>query len=244
MRINQARLGDRLAGSKLVFFDCDGVLLDSNGVKLAAVEHALAAYPSALRERCKVSFKLNFGRSRRWHFEAFESLAGTAAEADFVSTSIARYEHYLQQHYSAAPPVAGAARLLQQLADCAVKCVVISGGNEKEINLALAANGMDHYLARIIGSPVAKAAAIRTLLEQYDCTPGETVFLGDAIADAEAAIVCNVPFLFVSGHALVKRDALSQCWPVGHWAGEVENLQPDAPITRFNLVAQTIQEDS
>lgn len=238
------KLGELLADCKLVFFDCDGVLLDSNGVKLAAVDHALAAYPALLRERCKDSFRLNFGRPRRWHFEAFQRLIGVAQEEDFVATSIARYEQYLQAHYRYSPAVAGAPHLLARLTARGVICTVVSGGVEAEINAALAECGMDRLLARVVGSPVTKIAAINALLEQYDCSAAQAVFLGDASADAEAAIACKVPFIFVSGHALIARSTLSASWPEGHWGGEVPNLLADNAVSRFCVSSQTIKEES
>lgn len=239
------KLGDVMAGKKLVFFDCDGVLLDSNGVKLAAVDHALAHYPQALRDRCKESFRLNFGRARHWHFEAFERLIAPRGPAarDFVAASIARYEDYLRSHYRCSAVVAGAPQLLALLQEQGVTCFVVSGGKEEEITEALSVSGIDRYMARIIGSPTAKIAAINALLEQHDCAAAQAVFLGDAIADAEAAIACKVPFIFVSGHALVDRSTLSARWPAGHWAVEVLDLRPDNPVVHFGAACQTVKED-
>ena len=243
--MTMVRLGDVMAGRKLVFFDCDGVLLDSNGVKLAAVDHALAPYPQTLRDRCKDSFKLNFGRPRHWHFEAFERLiAPTGPDADdFVATSIARYEHYLRAHYRASRVVAGASQLLALLQARGVICMVVSGGKEQEITEALGISGIDRYMTRIIGSPTAKTSAINALLEQFDCAASEALFLGDAIADAEAAIVCKVPFIFVSGHALVDRVALSAHWPANYAAIEVPDLRPDNPVIHFGTACRSIKEE-
>lgn len=239
------KLGDMVAGRKLVFFDCDGVLLDSNGVKLAAVDHALAQYSPTLRERCKDSFRLNFGRPRHWHFEAFERViapGGPAAE-DFVATSVGRYENYLRTHYRTSPLVAGAKELLALLAEQGVICMVVSGGKEDEITEALGVNGIDRYMTRIIGSPMAKTAAISALLVQHDCAASQALFFGDAIADAEAAIACEVPFIFVSGHALVDRSALSANWPVGYGAVEVPDLTPGNSVVHFSAAPQNVKEE-
>ncbi|WP_166220635.1 HAD family hydrolase [Pseudomonas atagonensis] len=239
------KLGDVMAGKKLVFFDCDGVLLDSNSVKLAAVDHALAHYPQALRDHCKESFRLNFGRPRHWHFEAFEQLIAPCGPdaRDFVVNSIARYEHYLRRHYCASPVVNGAPQLLALLQAQGLLCFVVSGGKEEEITEALGINGIDRYMARIIGSPTAKVAAINALLQQHDCAPAQAVFLGDAVADAEAAIACKVPFIFVSGHALVDRSTLSAKWPANYCAVEVPDLLPDNPVVHFGTACQIVKED-
>ncbi|CRM06941.1 MULTISPECIES: HAD family hydrolase [Pseudomonas] len=243
--MTRVTLGDRLVGKQLVFFDCDGVLLDSNGVKLAAVDYALAHYSQKLRDRCKESFRLNFGRPRLWHFEVFQQLiAPVGPDAEhFLATCISRYEDYLRTHYSAAPLVAGAQQLLAQLAEGNVVCAVVSGGKEEEIIQALRVSGIDRYMVRVIGSPTSKTAAIRALLDQYGCDASQALFLGDAIADAEAAITCKVPFIFVSGHALVGRSALSANWPADYRAGEVPDLQPDNPVSQFSARCSRVKED-
>ena len=53
-------------------FDCDGVLLDSNEIKIAALAESLAINghePSFIDWACR-EFRSNFGRTRPDHFRA------------------------------------------------------------------------------------------------------------------------------------------------------------------------------
>lgn len=232
-------LKDYVAGKKLVFFDCDGVLLDSNRIKLAAVDHALNQLEEEVRGQCLASFKMNFGRPRQWHFEAFYRLAGPTSMAadDFVRHSIQRYEAYLHDNYLLSPVVAGAAQLLAGLVAQGTVCMVISGGKENEIRAVLHQTGMTRYFAQIVGSPVAKTQAMQAFLAQYQCQPASALFFGDAVADAEAAIACQVPFLFVSQHALVQSAVIREQWPAQLWGGEITNLMPENFIAPFSRVS-------
>ncbi|MBE8597079.1 HAD family hydrolase [Xenorhabdus sp. BG5] len=222
-------------GKKLVFFDCDGVLIDSNNIKLAAVSDALYDLPQSVLMCCLQNFKMNFGRSRIWHFEAFYRIANPSGvtEHHFIHDRIQRYEKYLKEHYILSLAVNGAKPLLEKLTSAGITCLVISGGKETEIKTILNQVGLSHYFKQIVGSPVVKEQAISTFLTQYQCTPEQTVFFGDAQADAQAAMTGQVPFLFVRQHALVESSVIHAHWPTYLWGGEITDLTPEQTVRLF-----------
>ncbi|MFD0655240.1 HAD family hydrolase [Streptomyces malaysiensis] len=88
------RLDRTLAAHRLVVFDLDGVLVDSNELKVECVREALAEFGPELVDPCVHEFRRTFGRSRREHFLAFhqDHLGGEQATGrdSRRSTSVAR----------------------------------------------------------------------------------------------------------------------------------------------------------
>ncbi|MDC9580368.1 HAD family hydrolase [Xenorhabdus sp. PR6a] len=144
-----------------------------------------------------------------------------------------RYENYLKEHYILSLSVNGAKALLEKLTAAGIMCFVISGGKEIEIKTILNRVGLCHYFKQIVGSPVVKSQAIRSFLTQYQCVPEQTVFFGDTHADAQAAILCQVPFLFVREHSLVESSVIHASWPTDLWGGEIADLTPEQTVTLF-----------
>lgn len=62
-----------LSEYEVYIFDCDGVILDSNHLKIEAMKNALEAHFSAqdLTEACVDYFRHNFGKSRFHHVAHF-----------------------------------------------------------------------------------------------------------------------------------------------------------------------------
>ena len=61
------------ASSDVHIFDCDGVILDSNRLKLEALRSALetVSCPPAFVDWAIKEFRVNFGRTRVEHFDVF-----------------------------------------------------------------------------------------------------------------------------------------------------------------------------
>ena len=61
---------------RIHLFDCDGVLLDSNNLKVEALADALFTVGASKEfiDLAIKTFRQNFGKSRLKHFKAFESI--------------------------------------------------------------------------------------------------------------------------------------------------------------------------
>lgn len=230
-------LAERVRRARIAFFDCDGVLLDSNRIKSEAVASALQDFPAEGVAACVQAFERAFGRGRREHFEVFYTILAalpdiTITDRDaFVAEHIARYAGHLARTYPQAPAAPGAGALLAFLDDAGIPAHVVTGGVAVEAEQALVNAGLRSGLGEIHGTPTPKASAMGDILGRNGLAPHEAIMFGDARADRDAALATGCPFIFVSGLALVDSTVLL----AGDDAARpecmtVENLHPHSMI--------------
>lgn len=233
-------LAERVRRARLAFFDCDGVLLDSNRIKTEAVAHTLRDFPREGVATCLQAFERAFGRGRREHFEVFHAIldglpGAVVGDRDaFVGERTARYAGRLAHTYPQARAAPGADALLTLLRDAGIPAHVVTGGVASEAEQALVNAGLRSRLGEIHGTPVPKAAAMGGMLARYGLAPESAIMFGDARADHDAAVAAGCPFVFVSGLALVDVAALMDGEDVEKpECMMIDNLLPHSMISRI-----------
>ena len=89
---------------------------------------------------------------------------------------------------------AGVAELVRALRGDGVRQGVISSNNEQNIRTCLRANGVEDCFEFVVGYSrlFGKQQAIRRILKQRKCPPGELLYVGDEVRDIEAARAAGV----------------------------------------------------
>jgi HAD superfamily hydrolase (TIGR01549 family) len=201
----------------LIVFDCDGVLLDSNSMKIDAMQSALRLsnkFSSSQMSACVDYFKYNFGKSRYHHVAHFVSLLQLPNEAaeELEKAVIDSFSEQVEELYLKAPLAVGVLELLSSLRD--KKLFVASGSEQEQLRRVLKKRGISIHFDDILGSPTSKAKNIATILENNEHS--QAVMVGDALADYEAATMNNIKFVFYSPLSNVKDEMLQ--------AAEIENF--------------------
>ncbi len=180
-------------------FDCDGVLLDSNPVKIEAFRVALSGRDPAVVEAFIAEHRRTGGISR---FEKlarfFRELAPVDAPEQATAEAVARFGEAARVGLSSCAEVPGARALIQAFAARGVAVHVVSGGAQDEVREVLEARGLDEWITGIHGSPTPKHVHLERLRESGDLLPGG-VFFGDARLDMELAEAFGMSFVFVAG---------------------------------------------
>ena len=179
----------------IFIFDCDGVLIDSNNLKLEAAERILSDYPKEVVNAFIGHFRKSFGRSRYDLFREFiEDFLEKPLEQDLYDGLIAAYGEKCTELYLKSPVIEGVGAFLLKHKD--KHLYVASGGVESELKSVLSSRGMDQYFNEIHGSPPSKKENVAAIVSKY---PGaRTLMLGDAHTDFEAAQASGIDFLFCS----------------------------------------------
>lgn len=235
---SSTRLEDRLAAARLVMFDCDGVLLQSNRVKIDAIVDVFADLPEPLRRTCIDAFKCNFGQARDQHFQRFADLLNVSIEARaaFLQERSDRYRDLVALRYTSVPAVPGARALCEGLQAASKAICVITGGVATEAEAALTANGFGPLAQAVHGAPVAKTAHIMAQLADHALSPDQAVYLGDAPSDLDACIETGVPFIYVRDHAIGDMSAIAERGvAAGIPAAWVPDLQATRKLTPFSV---------
>ncbi|MFF9028690.1 HAD family hydrolase [Streptomyces iakyrus] len=230
------RLLDWLSGHDTVVFDLDGVLVDSNEVKVACMRSALSDFGDALVEDFLREFRRTFGRSRREHFAAFHrDRLGGSDEGPGFEEFLARYSgHYAEliaERYRQAPLCAGAAELVRALQGRGTPLHVATGTLTAEAENVLATAGLASAFTSVRGGERAKAQRLGEILRETEATAAarRTVLVGDSRQDLLAAAQAGTAFLFVERYAFFP-FAQVLTGPEAHGSYRVWDLAPDTAV--------------
>lgn len=200
------RLEQALATHRLVVFDLDGVLVDSNELKVECMREALAQFGPQLVDPYIHEFRRTFGRSRREHFLAFhrDHLGAAQATGEKFETFYQRfaggYAELLAERYPKAPLCPDADVLVRGLCERGLPLYVATGTLTAEAERVLDGHGLAGEFRAVLGGEEPKARRLSTALAAVGAAPGEAVLLGDSRQDLLAARAVGMGFVLVTGH--------------------------------------------
>lgn len=192
-------------------FDCDGVILDSNQLKIDAMEVALLNIISDSEKvtLCVDYFRHNFGRSRFHHVDVFIEKYLLLDEADIEKTKhsiLSAYSSQCKTLYLSANITPGFIELIEKLQGTKY---VASGSEQEELREVFHARGLDKYFTGIYGSPTKKTELVSNILQIADTN--NAIMLGDAISDFEAAEENEIDFIGYLPFSNVKEAMIERC---------------------------------
>lgn len=197
-----------------VVFDCDGVLLDSNHMKIAAFVRTLedAGVAEPTRQAFSQFQRHNFGTSRHKLFtELLTGRFGPCPEGLDLAFLLDRFGAQCVQGYLESAITPGTLELLASLGD--QPAFVASGSEQGELRQVFDQRGLSGYFRGVYGSPTPKSqllASIRSSLSQSGQQhPPRLVMVGDARADFEAARSNQADFIFVAAYSTVRDTMLA-----------------------------------
>ena len=180
---------------KNIFWDFDGVILDSMKIKADGFVELFKEY-----DKDKVSLlekyhyqnggvsrfeKIRYFYNEIIHKEISEEEIGSLAKefAKIIEKKIYQKNNLIQdsvdfikQHYQK------------------FNYHIVSGAEHKELNELCEYFNLSKYFKTINGSPTSKEILVMNILEKYDYKKDETILIGDAMTDYNAAINNDIKF--------------------------------------------------
>jgi HAD superfamily hydrolase (TIGR01549 family) len=211
-----------------VFFDFDGVILDTVDVKTDAFASMFHKYGPEV-EQAVVDYHLAHGGVSR--FEKFKYYYSELLKKPIVDEELnqlgRQFNKLVLEKVLAAPFIPGALETLKELQEKGVPSFVVSGTPDDEIKFIVQRRKLSDYFIEVHGSPRTKSEIVGELLQRYGYAAEGCLFIGDAMTDYEAAQKMGVHFLgiisedsdspFPPGTTLdlqVKLDYTSKVWGV------------------------------
>ena len=178
-----------------VFFDFDGVLVESNEVKIDAFRRLYEPYGEDVVERVIAEHVRHEGVSRVVKLERFHrEFLGITLDDDSLAELAQVYSGMVEDVVVACDAVPGAAEALDAWSGhCPL--YVVSGTPQDELRRIAQRRGLDGYFASVFGSPRVKPDIVGDELRRIGVTADRVLFVGDSLTDYDCAVAVGTRFL-------------------------------------------------
>lgn len=194
---------------KLVIFDCDGVLVDSEAVANRFLARLLGDAGYAISyEGCRRRF---VGRTIELVQEMVERESGLSLGADWPAKVRAGTEEAFQAGIDAVP---GAETAIRALRDAGIPFCVASSGRFSKMRTSLAKAGLLHLVGHVLFSAeqVARGKPAPDLFlfaaRTMGAAPGDAVVIEDSMPGVHAGIAAGMRVLGYVGDPLTDADGM------------------------------------
>ena len=192
---------------KIIFWDFDGVILDSNEIRTSGFREVLKKYPKDKVEQLIVYHRANGGLSRYVKFRYFfeNILHETKNESEIYELAKIFSEKVVIKLKNADLLIKTTYNFIKNNYNN-YKMFIVSGSDGVELRSICNFLNIDKYFIKIEGSPTDKTILVRDILKQYNFNLTECILVGDSINDFVAANENGIHFMGIGETDLVKKS--------------------------------------
>ena len=177
-----------------LFFDVDGVLIDSMHVKGEAFAQL---FNVKYRSSILALHHAHGGMHRREKIRMiFEQVLCRNPQRGEIDELVHKYSEVVLDKVLACPEVPGAREALSVLSRTS-PLHAISATPKVELQEILRQRDLLHFFQSVHGHPSTKVSVIGQLIERHNYVPESCFLIGDSLSDFAAARTWDVPFIFV-----------------------------------------------
>ncbi len=194
-----------LKNKKNIFWDFDGVLMDSMPVRNKGFELVLKDFPNEQVQKLMDYHLKNGGLSRYVKFRYFfEEIRRESISEDEVAVWASRFSEVMKKELLNKKLLIDDTCNFVKANKNHFEMHIVSGSDQKELRFLCEKLGLDSFFISINGSPTPKKKLVENLLNEFNYKTEETVLIGDSINDYEAARENNLEFLGYNNPSLKK----------------------------------------
>jgi HAD superfamily hydrolase (TIGR01549 family) len=199
-----------------VFFDFDGVIVDSASIKTKAFAAMFRPFGDAV-EKAVVAYHLEHqGISRFDKFRYFyEHILQKPLDDQKLAELGNDFSKLVLQAVINAPYMPGAMETLIELKSMNIPAYIVSGTPEEEIRYVVKKKDLTLFFLDVLGSPKKKDEIIHEILRAEDYLPSKCLFIGYALTDYSAAHKEGIEFLGIV------MDGMDSPFPHGTWVSQI-----------------------
>lgn len=180
---------------KNLIFDFDGVLADSNTIRINGFRTLFRDFPADQVETLAAYASVNGGMSRyekiKYFFQVIRGSAVSQAEVDRYA---GQYSQIVKDDVIKAAAITGSVDFLKEFAGRYVYAIV-SGSDQTELREVCRQRGIHGFFKEILGSPVSKEINLENLIGAFGWQAEECLLVGDSINDYKAARQAGIRFI-------------------------------------------------
>jgi len=199
----------KATSTKILFFDFDGVILDSLPIRDFGFREIFKAFPKKAVDCLLKYHQENGGISRFFKIRYFfEKILNTPVSEDEIQNYASRFSKIMKKK------LCDRSLLIQDSLQFIKKnhqkypCHVISGSENNELNFLCQQLDINTYFRSIHGSPTPKIELVGHVLAQNHYNHNDVFYIGDSTNDYDAAIHNHIQFIGYNNLSLEKLDTL------------------------------------
>lgn len=188
-----------------IFWDFDGVILDSNAVRDKGFELTLSNYPDKQVEELLHYHRKNGGLSRYLKFRYFfEKIRGEEVTEEQIMKLAKQFSKIMLQELAKPQLLIEETLAFIKANHCQYKMHIVSGSDQEELRALCASLQIVQFFTSIHGSPMPKVKWVANLLDKHEYDRSKTILIGDSINDYEAAVENEIGFMGYGNEKVAK----------------------------------------
>jgi HAD superfamily hydrolase (TIGR01549 family) len=189
---------------KVILWDFDGVLMDSNSIRDIGFERVLSNYPKPFVLELMDFHRSNGGLSRYVKFRYFFENILKQDISDTEIQELANEFSVIMKSLLLNPKllIEDSINFVKLRFEEGVKMHIVSGSDQEELRYLCKEHEIAKYFISIHGSPTPKNQLVKELIDSNNYIKSEIVLIGDSINDFEAATLNGIVFFGYNNIAL------------------------------------------
>lgn len=198
------RLRETLSHAKILIFDFDGTLVDSNRIKIEAFGKCFQGYSGKYPEIMDYCQNHHHTPREVKFRHVFENILKVPYTSQVESQMLENYASWTTEQVIAAPEIPGAHSFLDGVLG-RYETALLSSTPHAILLHILKKRNMEQYFPLVRGAPVYKADWIKQLKQKQSLKKEEVVFFGDSAEDAKSAQEADISFVEVKGGEVFRK---------------------------------------
>ncbi len=182
-----------------VFFDFDGVILDSTRIKTKTFQEIYAPFGDEVVKKVLRHHLQHGGISRVEKIPYYHrEFLGQTLSREELEWLCLMFSENVKDAVVRADWIPGAEDFIKSHHN-QVDLFIISGTPQEELTGIVRLRRLERYFKRILGSPVEKPDHVRSMVNEFGLQVDHCFFIGDALTDLNAAVETGVHFIGIQG---------------------------------------------
>ena len=192
---------------KTIFWDFDGVILDSMPIRDFGFVKIFEEFDKELVDKLLEYHTLNGGLSRYVKIRYFYNILLKKDVSDEKVQELAdKFSIIMKTELTNKKYLIKETVEFIKLNYQNYNFHIVSGSDEKELNYLCKELELSQYFKTIEGSPTCKNDLVKNILQKYSYNPKECILIGDSINDYEAANINGIKFYGYNNEELRSLD--------------------------------------
>ena len=195
---------------KIIFWDFDGVILNSNKVRDKGFEMVLSDFPKEEVDKLLKFHRQNGGLSRYVKFRYFfEEIKGEEISEEEINDWASKFSDIMLSSLKDKTLLIPETNNFIKENYQNYQMHIVSGSDQTELRELCKSLEIEHFFKSIHGSPTPKNDLVKMIIERHNYEPANGILIGDSINDYEAAKVNDLHFQAFGNQELESKTTLN-----------------------------------